>query len=70
MIEMEKAWKKERWGYLRKNEVLYKSSEDNVCSNYPMHVVSSSDSKYNILRKILPRDFLLGTLRRRVEDRE
>jgi hypothetical protein len=70
IIEMEKAWKKEGWGYLRKNEVLYKPSEDNVCSNYPMHGVSSSDSKYNILRKILPHDFLLGTLRRRVEDRE
>eukprot|EP00957_Ditylum_brightwellii_P037468 2833872-Ditylum_brightwellii.AAC.1 len=35
-----------------------------------MHGVSSSDSKYNILRKILPHDFLLGTSRRRVEDRE
>eukprot|EP00957_Ditylum_brightwellii_P104069 7928391-Ditylum_brightwellii.AAC.1 len=44
LIEMEKAWKKEEWGYLRKNEVLYKPFEDNVCSNYPMHGVSSSDS--------------------------
>eukprot|EP00957_Ditylum_brightwellii_P095687 7290714-Ditylum_brightwellii.AAC.1 len=35
-----------------------------------MHGVSSSDSKYNILRKILSHNFLLGTLRRRFKGRE
>eukprot|EP00957_Ditylum_brightwellii_P139638 10642555-Ditylum_brightwellii.AAC.1 len=57
-------------GLSEENEVLYKQSKDNVCNNYPMHRVSSSDSKYNISRKILPHDFLLRTSRRRIEYRE
>eukprot|EP00957_Ditylum_brightwellii_P133717 10195383-Ditylum_brightwellii.AAC.2 len=57
-------------GLFEENEVLCKPSEDTVCNNYSMHGVSSSDSNYYILRKILPHEFLMGTLRRRVEDRE
>eukprot|EP00957_Ditylum_brightwellii_P091199 6943415-Ditylum_brightwellii.AAC.1 len=69
-VEMEKAWKKEGWCYQRKSETIWKPSEEFVCNNYPVHEVSSSDTKYDILRKNLPHDFLLGTLRRRAEDRE
>jgi len=68
--EMEKAWKKEGWSFLRRHETVLKLGEESVVESYPLHRVSATDSKYDILRKILPLEFLMGTLRRRVEERE
>ena len=68
--EIEKAWKKEGWSFLRRHETVLKLGEESVVESYPLHRVSATDSKYDILRKILPLEFLMGTLRRRVEERE
>ena len=67
---IEKKFHEEGWAYLRACETLYQLEHDKVSPDYPLHHIRRSDTKYDIFRKMLPPELLMGVLQRRCEDRE
>ena len=67
---IEKMFHEEGWGYLRAGETLYQLEHEKVSPDYPLHHIRKSDTKYDIFKKLLPPELLIGVLQRRCEDRE
>ena len=67
---IEKRFHEEGWGYLRSGETLYQLEHEKTAPDYPLHNIYRSDTKYDIFRKILPPELLIGVLRRICEERE
>ena len=64
-----KQFKKDGWCYLRKNETVDTKAGDSAMSDFPVHGCSREDSPYDIFRSLMPPKLVLGTLKKRGEER-
>ena len=67
--ESEKRFQKSGWGIIKKNETLVERSKSGLVDYFPIHKVTTFDSKFDVMKKILPTDFLMGEMEQRREGR-
>ena len=68
-LETARKFKKDGWGFMRKNETVVMKDGDTGMSDFPVHSCSRSDSPFDIFRVLMPNRMVKGTLEKRGQDR-
>ena len=64
----QKEFKKDGWVIFGKKETVEKAEPSGLCDDFPVHGVGMGDSKFDILKKLVPSKFLLDVMKRREKD--
>ena len=67
--DLEKQFQKEGWSFLKKNETLEQKAGSGLVDYFPIHKVKPTNTKFEVLKMILPTIFLMGVMERRMESR-
>ena len=67
--ETTKKFRKDGWGFIRKNETVDMKQEDSAMSDFPVHGFRRESRPIDILKVLLPSNLVQGTLEKRGDDR-